>query len=170
MATNTPTATTDPAWWDAWRGVLFASSHSLRELESMLEEHSGISLNFMDVLSRLHDAPEQRLRMQELQERALFTRSGMTRLVDRIEEAGLARRERVPGDRRGVFVVLTPAGAEVYESAIEKHRQDVGQVFGRALTQQQCEAVAAALWSFWHEDEDGSEGEGSTRRPPTGRA
>jgi Transcriptional regulators len=48
--------------------------------------------------------------LQELEERSLFTRSGLTRLVDRIEAAGLVRREPVPGDRRGVRVVLTPEG------------------------------------------------------------
>ena len=76
-----------------------------------LQAHSGLSLAFIDALARLCDAPEQRLRMQELQERSLFTHSGMTRLVDRIEKAGLVRRERAPGDRRGVFVVLTAEGA-----------------------------------------------------------
>jgi DNA-binding MarR family transcriptional regulator len=139
---------------DSWRGVLFAGAHVLRELEPMLEAHSGISLAFLDVLARLYDAPERRLRMQELQENSLFTRSGMTRLVDRIEAAGLVRRERVPGDRRGVFVVLTPEGAQTYESAFEKHERDIEAVFGSRLNPEQHQAVASALYPFWHEDDD----------------
>lgn len=142
----------DPAWWDAWRGILFASAYVLSAAEPMLQEHSGLSMSFLDVLGRLHDAPDQRLRMQELQERSLFTRSGMTRLIDRVEHAGLARRERVPGDRRGVYVVLTPEGNEAYEVAIGKHRDDVQRVFGNRLTEAQYRAVADALTSFWHDD------------------
>ena len=111
-------APADPVWWDAWRGVLFANARVLHAVERDLQEHAGLSLPFMDVLGRLYDAPGRRLRMQELQELSLFTRSGMTRLVDRIEAAALVRRERVPGDRRGVFVVLTSEGAAAYESAL----------------------------------------------------
>jgi DNA-binding MarR family transcriptional regulator len=150
-------ASTDPPWWDAWRGILFANSYVLARTEALLQEHSGMSLVFMDVLGRLHDAPDQRLRMQELQHRSLFTRTGMTRLVDRIETAGYATREQVPGDRRGVYVKITPEGGRQYESAVEQHRDDLEQVFAPLLTERQHEAVAKALWSFWHEDESADE-------------
>jgi len=142
----------DPAWWDAWRGILFAGADVLRAVEPLLQEHSGLSMTFMDVLGRLHDAPGQRMRMQELQERSLFTRSGMTRLIDRVERAGFARRERVPGDRRGVYVVLTPEGSEAFETALTKHREDVQRVFEHRLTEAQHRAVADALASFWHDE------------------
>jgi DNA-binding MarR family transcriptional regulator len=149
------TATTDvpadPAWWDAWRGILFASAKVLNIVERDLLEHSGFSLNFMDVMGRLHDAPDQRLRMQELQERSLFTHSGMTRVVDRVERAGYVRRESVPGDRRGVFVVLTPEGKRAYEEALEKHYRDIEREFATHLTPDQQRAVADALHGFWHE-------------------
>ena len=144
-------APADPVWWDAWRGVLFANARVLHAVERDLQEHAGLSLPFMDVLGRLYDAPGRRLRMQELQELSLFTRSGMTRLVDRIEAAALVRRERVPGDRRGVFVVLTSEGAAAYESALAQHRSDVEREFGSRLTPGQHEAVADALAQFWHE-------------------
>jgi DNA-binding MarR family transcriptional regulator len=141
----------DPTWFDAWRGILFANARVLQAVEDRLQDHSGIPLTFLDVLSRLYDAPGHSLRMQELQERSLFTRSGMTRLADRIEAAGLIRRERVPGDRRGVSVVLTPEGELLIESAMAKHRSDVEQEFARRLTPAQREAVAEALWQFWHD-------------------
>lgn len=138
-------------WWDAWRGVLFASSRVLQAVEPSLEQECGISLAFLDVLSRLYDEPEHRLRMQELAQRSLFTRSGMTRVVDRVEKAGLVRRETVPGDRRGVYVLLTPAGEQLLESAMAHHRADVQRVFGSRLTPEQNRAVADALAAFWRE-------------------
>ena len=89
--------------------------------------------------------------MQELQDRLLFTYSGLTRLVDRIEAAGLVRRERVPHDRRGVHVVLTPDGAATYERGIVIHRADVERVFAGRLSPQQHQAVADALRSSWQD-------------------
>ena len=144
-------STPDPAWWDAWRGVAFANARVLSAAERTFEQRAGFSLAFLDVLGRLFDAPGQRLRMQELQTRSLFTHSGMTRLVDRIEEAGLVRRERVPGDRRGVSVVLTTEGAEAYESGLALHRADIEREFASRLTPLQHRAVAEALNGFWHE-------------------
>ncbi len=141
----------DPAWWDAWRGVLFTQTSVMRAVERTFEERSGFPMTFLDVLGRLFDAPVQQLRMQELQARSLFTHSGMTRLVDRIEEAGLVRRERVPGDRRGVRVVLTTEGAEAYESGLAVHRADLEREFASRLTPVQHRAVADALNGFWHE-------------------
>ncbi|MBT5774798.1 MAG: MarR family transcriptional regulator [Dehalococcoidia bacterium] len=149
MATETVSA--DPAWWDSWRGVLFANARVLHAVEATLQEHSGISLAVMDALGRLFDSPQQRLRMQELQEQSLFTSSGMTRLIDRLTDAGFVTRESVPGDRRGVLVVLTSEGARRYADALEKHRTDIEREFGRRLGLSQHKAVAAALDQFWHE-------------------
>lgn len=141
----------DPLWWDAWRGVLFTQARILRLAEQDLEERVGFSVAWLDILSRLHSAPEQRLRMQELQERSLFTFGGMTRLVDRIERAGLVTRERVPGDRRGVYVVLTEAGRIRHDEAFAGHMRLIEREFGGRLTDAQQRAVAEALYSFWHE-------------------
>ncbi len=141
----------DPPWWDAWRGVMFAQVRVMQAAERAAAERSGLPMNFLDVLGRLFDAPDQRLRMQELQVSSLFTHSGMTRLVDRIEEAGLVIRERVPGDRRGVCVVLTPEGRAAYETGIAEHQDDVEREFASRLTPEQQRAVAEALNGFWHE-------------------
>ncbi len=140
-------------WNDAWRGVLFANAKVLRVAERDLLEREGFPMTWLDVLAQLYDAADTGLRMQELEERTLFTRSGLTRLVDRIEAAGLVRREPVPGDRRGVRVVLTPEGRRRHDGAFVAHLRLIEQEFGRRLTPDQQAAVADALAGFWHEDQ-----------------
>ena len=150
-----PESNGDPPWWDAWRGVIFTHARVFSVVEAPLRERTGLSLVFLDVLGRLYDAPERRLRIQELQERSLFTKSGMTRLVDRMVEAGLVRREPVPGDRRGVYVVVSDEGAETYARGIEGHQEDIEREFASKLTPEQQRAVADALRSFWHDGDEG---------------
>ena len=137
-------------WLDAWRGVLFANARVLRVADQDLMARVGFSVVWLDVLAQLHDAPDNRLRMQELQDRSLFTRSGITRLVDRIEAAGLVRREPVAGDRRGVLVALTPEGRRRHQEAFAVHLPVIEREFGRRLTADQQRAVADALAPFWH--------------------
>jgi DNA-binding MarR family transcriptional regulator len=139
-------------WNDAWRGVLFASSRTLRIAELELIERAGFPLTWLDVLAQLYDASDAGLRMQELEQRSLFTRSGLTRLVDRIEAAGLVRREAVSGDRRGVRVVLTAEGRRRHDAAFVDHLKVIEREFGRRLTLAQQRAVAEALATFWHDD------------------
>jgi DNA-binding MarR family transcriptional regulator len=141
-------------WNDAWRGVLFASAKVLRVAERDLMAQEGFPLTWLDVLAQLYDAPGNGLRMQELEERSLFTRSGLTRLVDRIEAAGLVRREPVPGDRRGVRVVLTPEGRRRHDAAFAEHLHLIEREFGDRLTPDQHQAVADALTGFWHDGEE----------------
>lgn len=145
-------------WNDAWRGVLFATSRTLRIAEPELIASAGFPLTWLDVLAQLYDAGGGGLRMQELEQRSLFTRSGLTRLVDRIEAAGLVRREAVPGDRRGVRVVLTDEGRRRHDAAFTDHYKVIEREFGRRLTETQLRAVAEALATFWHDDVTPSEG------------
>jgi len=146
-------------WLDAWRGVLFASSRVLQLAEPDLVAQVGFPLPWLDVLAQLYDAPDRGLRIQELQERSLFTRTGMTRLVDRIEEAGLVRRESVPGDRRGVRVVITDEGMRRHAEGFAAHLPLVEREFGRRLSADQQRAVADALAAFWHESPEEDPGE-----------
>jgi len=139
-------------WNDAWRGVLFAGAKVLRIAERDLVEREGFPMTWLDVLAQLYDAPGNGLRMQELEDRSLFTRSGLTRLVDRVEAAGLVRREPVPGDRRGVRVVLTPEGRRRHDKAFVEHMRVIEREFGGRLTPAEQRAVADALAGFWHGD------------------
>lgn len=151
MEPNDDLRSAGPTWFDSWRGVLFAGARVLRIADLDMLEHDGFPLTWFDVLGRLVDAPSDGLRMQELEERALFTRGGLTRLVDRMEGDGLVRREPVPGDRRGVRVVLTADGRQRYAAAFVRHREVIGRAFGQRLTPDQHRAIADALWPWWHE-------------------
>ncbi|TAK00532.1 MAG: MarR family transcriptional regulator [Chloroflexota bacterium] len=151
MQPNDDFPAADRTWFDSWRGVLFASARVLRIADLDMVEHDGFPLTWFDVLSRLADAGPAGLRMQELEELALFTRGGLTRLVDRIEAAGLVQRAPVPGDRRGVRVVLTTDGRQRYAAALARHGEVIELAFGQRLTPAQHRAIAEALWSWWHE-------------------
>jgi DNA-binding MarR family transcriptional regulator len=153
MTTDEDASRPASLWNDAWRGVLFAASRTLRVAEPDLIARAGFPLTWLDVLAQLYDAGDEGLRMQELEGRSLFTRSGLTRLVDRIEAAGLVRRETVPGDRRGVQVVLTSEGRRRHDAAFADHNKVIEREFGGRLTDSQLRAVADALATFWHEDE-----------------
>jgi len=151
MASNEDPSRPEALWNDAWRGVLFASSRVLRVAELDLIEKAGFPLTWLDVLAQLYDAGDDGLRMQELQERSLFTRSGLTRLVDRMEAAGLVGREAVAGDRRGVRVVLTAEGRRRHMDAFVEHLRVIEREFGGRLTTAQQRAIADALTGFWNE-------------------
>src|SRR5687767_3327298 len=91
----------------AWRTFLRAHAQVTRRLEADLVAEHDLSLPTYDVLVQLSEAPDRRLRMTELAERVLLSRSGLTRLVDRLEREGLVHRQACPSDARGTHAVLT---------------------------------------------------------------
>jgi DNA-binding MarR family transcriptional regulator len=112
----------------AWRTFLRAHATVNRELERELLAQTGMPLAWYDVLLQLVEAPGRRLRMAELAERVLLSRSGLTRLVDRLEAERLVRREPSPDDARGTYTVLTPDGyarlraaAPVHLAGVQRH-------------------------------------------------
>jgi DNA-binding MarR family transcriptional regulator len=112
---------------DAWRALLNAHARVTGEVEQALAKAGLPPLTWYDVLWPLYRAPKRRLRMGALAEEVTLSRTGLTRLVDRIERDGLLRREAAAEDRRGSYVVLTREGATllrrmwpVYERALEE--------------------------------------------------
>ncbi|MBM0741889.1 MarR family transcriptional regulator [Phormidium sp. CLA17] len=93
-----------------WRLFLTAHARLLERIELRLTQSDLPSLDWYDVLFTLKEAPDHRLRLSELADKVLLSRSNLTRLVDRLEKAGLLRRDACPSDRRGTFAVLTDAG------------------------------------------------------------
>ncbi|HJQ01062.1 MAG TPA: MarR family winged helix-turn-helix transcriptional regulator [Jatrophihabitans sp.] len=116
----------------AWRSFLRTHSHLLRLLEHDLQTHHKIALGSYDVLVQLAEAPDNRLRMSELAEAVLLSRSGLTRLVDRMQRDGLVARAPDPEDARGLFTVLTEHGRDALRDAARVHLAGISRlVFGR---------------------------------------
>ncbi len=101
----------------------------VKYLERRMEEQHGLPLSWFDVLIQLAECPEGKLRMGELAESVLLTRSGITRLVDRMIGAGLVDREPCPGDRRGYYAVITQRGKDTIERVGPDHSKDAWEVF-----------------------------------------
>jgi DNA-binding MarR family transcriptional regulator len=118
----------------AWRTFLTAHARVMRNLEAELLAAHRLSLVSYDVLVQLAEAPERRLRMAELADRVLLSRSGVTRLVDRLERAGLVSRQRVAADGRGVIAELTAAGLERLRTAAGTHLTGITRHFTAHFT------------------------------------
>ncbi len=129
----------------AWR-LFLESAHALIDiLDGELQEQSGISLRWYDVLVHLEEAPDSRLRMNELARQIVASKSGLTRVVDGMERAGLVQRERPASDRRVIEVLATPRGLEVLRAARPPHRDALQRHFARHLDDQDVKALARAL-------------------------
>jgi DNA-binding MarR family transcriptional regulator len=113
----------------AWRGMLRAHARLTRELDAQLAREHKLPLSSYEVLLFLADAPEGRLRMSDLAESVLLSRSGLTRLVDRLEREGLLKRERCESDARGLFAEITPEGRRIFDAARRTHLDGVRALF-----------------------------------------
>ncbi len=113
----------------AWRSFLRAHAQVTRALEAELAAEVGLALTDYDVLVQLEIAPERRLRMSELADALLLSRSGATRLVDRLVAEGLVERVVCETDRRGQWASLTDAGHRRLRDATPTHLRGVGEHF-----------------------------------------
>lgn len=127
-----------------WR-LFFESALALGDvLDAELEQAVGISQRWYDVLVHLEESPDG-IPMNELAERILYSKSGFTRVVDRMEEEGLVRRVRPEHDRRSILVVLTDKGIETMEEARRYHRDGIERHFSRHLTDTDVAGLTRAL-------------------------
>jgi DNA-binding MarR family transcriptional regulator len=128
-------------------GLLFeASALVARELEHGLVDRAGLTSPWWEVLIRLGRTPGHRLRMSELAHAmASITPSGLTRLVDRMEEAGLVERQTCAEDRRGAFAALTPAGQAQLLAALPDHLADIDRVLVGVLSSRDLAALERCL-------------------------
>lgn len=108
---------------------MLTHSTVVKYLERRMDEQHGLALSWWDVLLQLADGPEGRLRMGELADSVLLTRSGITRLVDRMIAEGLVAREPCPGDRRGHYAVITQKGRDIIEAVGPDHSRDAWEIF-----------------------------------------
>jgi DNA-binding MarR family transcriptional regulator len=129
----------------AWRGLLRVHAAVVKRLDAELIAGHGIALSSYEVLIALQAAPGRKLRMAELADHALLSRSGMTRLVDRLEREGLIARSHCAADARGLFAELTDAGEELLARARPSHLDGVRRAFLTHTTADDRDRLAA-VW------------------------
>jgi len=117
----------------------------MKELDTDLASGHGLSLSTYEVLLFLADAPGGRMRMAQLADSVLLSRSGLTRLVDRLERAGLVEREPCPSDQRGFNALITSEGREVFDAARKTHLAGVRERFLSHFS----ESDLATMGQFW---------------------
>lgn len=128
----------------AWRSLLRAHATLMRQLATQLEQQTGLALADYDVLAQLAIAGGE-LRMTELANRALISRSGMTRRVARLVDEGLVHRADATADRRGVLVALTNAGTARLTETVPVHVRGIAEYFVSRLEDEELAVLEGAL-------------------------
>lgn len=141
----------DPAL-GAWRAFIGSHARLTRQLDEELQRAHGLSLAEYDALLQLATAPERRLRMSVLAERVLLSRSGITRLVDRLVADGMVERSACPTDARGSMAAITHPGVRSLRAASRTHLDGVRRYFldvvpadEQAVVQRALERVSTGL-------------------------
>jgi len=135
----------DPTALVSWRVFLHAHAVVTRRLEAELMEEHTLPLASYDVLVQLVDAPGRRLRMTELAGAVLLSRSGVSRLVDRMQRDGLVSREAATEDGRGMYAVLQPAGLARLREATPTHLRGVAEHMISKFTAGELDDLRALL-------------------------
>ena len=126
--------------------MLRAHAELVRELDAELARAHDMPLSSYEVLLFLNDSDHGRMRMSELADSALLSRSGLTRLVDRLERQGLLRRERCESDARGWFAEITPAGRRAFAAARKTHLDGVRRLFLERFSRDELRTLGG-LWT-----------------------
>ncbi len=129
----------------AWRGLLRAHACLAKRLDAELEQAHGLPMTSYEVLYHLEEATGGRMRMCELAEQAQLSRSGLTRLVNRLEREGLLERCSCEHDARGSYACLTPAGRERLEAARGTHLAVVREHFFSRFSESEL-SLLADMW------------------------
>ena len=126
----------------AWRGWLRAHALLVRTLDADLRAEHGMTLLTYDALVQLSEAPGRRLYMKDLAAALVYSASGVTRIVDGLEQAGYARRVIDPKNRRAIEVTLTPAGLAALQAAWPTHACGVAKHFTSHISTTQARTLA----------------------------
>jgi DNA-binding MarR family transcriptional regulator len=129
----------------AWRGLLRSHTALVKALDAQLTAAHSLPLSSYEVLMHVADAEGGRMRMHDIADSVLLSRSGLTRLVDRLVRDGLLCRESCPSDARGSFAVITPAGRAKLDAARATHLQGVRALFLSMLSGEE-QALLADVW------------------------
>jgi DNA-binding MarR family transcriptional regulator len=135
--------TSDPT--AAWAAVLRVHAALVPRLDRELRQAAGMPLAWYDVLLELHAAPERHLRMSDLGERVVLSRTRVSRVVDELVDAGLVLREANPRDGRSALATLTEAGARRLRAAAPTYLDGIDRHFTQHLTRAEQKAIARGL-------------------------
>jgi len=128
-----------------WATFLTAHAMLVEQIEARLAAEALPPLGWYDVLWALERAPDQRLRMNELAAQVVLSRSNLTRLVDRLEDAGLVQRERSADDRRGAYAVLTSAGKAMRKGMWPVYQTAIRELFEAGVSEAEAATMGRAL-------------------------
>lgn len=145
-ATETDQASLVPeAQHAAWFELLRVHARVNEGIEQRLSQAQQIPLHWYDVLLALEKAPERRLRISELADNVLTSRSNLSHLVKRLEGEGLLGRERCPDDGRGSYVVLTDAGSQARLGGWPAVSQGIVELFASKISDEEADLIARIL-------------------------
>ncbi len=130
---------------EAWQVFVTAHAIVVEQIEQELAEAKQLPLSSYDVLLTLVNAPQRRLRMNELAQAVVLSRSGLTRLVDRLEQEGLLKRDRSGPDRRATYAVLTLKGFRAFRQAWPIYAQGIFKHFIQHLSEQELSQLHEML-------------------------
>jgi DNA-binding MarR family transcriptional regulator len=136
----------EPRWLDereqqAWRAFIAAQRVVNTRIEQQLQRDAGMPHTYFEILVRLSDADDGRLRMSELAVSTLGSRSRLSHAVNRLEQVGWVRREGIESDRRGQVAIITEAGRQKLKETAPGHVETVRQAVFDALTEEQVDQL-----------------------------
>lgn len=134
-----------PAVPAAWVHLLRAHAGLTRRMDAALQAKHGLTLRDYDVLVQLAAADGRRLRRVDIAERVMLTQSGLTRLLEGLERAGLVAREVCASDRRVAYARLTDAGSVKFHEAAETHLEDIRSLFVERFSDGELVTLAELL-------------------------
>ena len=128
----------------AWRGLLRTHALLVKRLDAELEAEHGLALTSYEVLLHLHHAEGRKMRMCDVADSVLLSRSGLTRLIDRLERDGFVERASCPDDARGAYARLTDAGEDKFRAAQGTHLAGVREHFLEHFGPEELDVLGAA--------------------------
>jgi DNA-binding MarR family transcriptional regulator len=129
----------------AWADFFVAHALATREIESQLKGAASLTLDEYDLLLTISRQPQHQMRFKALGEATIYTKSGITRIAQRMEDAGYIRRTECPDDKRGSFAVLTDVGKKALQETWKHYSRAVLNIFEDALTQAESKQLAELL-------------------------
>jgi DNA-binding MarR family transcriptional regulator len=128
-----------------WRLLITANVKLLDRIGEKFDRADLPSMDWYDVLLALKEAPECGLRLSDLAQKTLVSRSNLTHLVDRLEKAGLLDREHCPSDRRGTYAVLTEAGVAMQQKMSAIYAEGITEYFSSQLDEEELQMMQRVL-------------------------